>query len=626
MIVDDRTAIIGSANINERSQRGDRDSELAVIIRDTDMIDSKMAGFPFKVGRFAHTMRMRLMREHVGKLIRGHFDQASYVSVGVDVDGIARDQKDGEPPSSADPKEPPRPWDPDQEEEHGNDDITRHKSARNRYTDDAGEVMEGLKEGTLGLKQAAQYALGGAHPKGASHLGPHEESTKLPKYDRYQPQSDPEPSLEEMVARKVQGHEPSQRGMDPEEPNNDPKEKRGEDWSEDELRGMVGRKQESSVISEDHEKSAEMRKKTSSHGPKGFKHFRFPSTTDERDEEGHSDTASFRSRSTSGPGSPLETWEQRAHHRATTSNATRSKPYTIPVPAPHIDPNGFQDPLAPDFYDKVWMQVAARNTEIFRKVFRCTPDDRCLTWMQFKEWDLWEKRHKKPVRDAQSTDPVDPDVNSPMSRVASQEGGAPLTSTFSAASLEPMSAGTTNTFRKASRVKVTDEGFSQEELQAMEDMLSDVNGNLGAFMIRPDQNKLMRVCSAIPDQVRSCWLSKRRSFPNRFLESEALAGNNLFTRDRLAPIMIYVSCSSFAGASAEVTCRVALELRRHLVPTTHLHSLVFRLYMQRILIQYLRAKGQSRRRQNDAFGNNRVEIRECGMVDAQLEHPRPSHP
>jgi len=38
-IVDDRLVIIGSANINERSQRGDRDSELAAVIRDTDMIE-----------------------------------------------------------------------------------------------------------------------------------------------------------------------------------------------------------------------------------------------------------------------------------------------------------------------------------------------------------------------------------------------------------------------------------------------------------------------------------------------------------------------------------------------------------------------------------------------------------
>ena len=32
-------ALIGSANINERSQMGDRDSELLSVIRDTDMID-----------------------------------------------------------------------------------------------------------------------------------------------------------------------------------------------------------------------------------------------------------------------------------------------------------------------------------------------------------------------------------------------------------------------------------------------------------------------------------------------------------------------------------------------------------------------------------------------------------
>ena len=38
MIVDDRLVLCGSANINERSQRGDRDSELLAVIRDTDMI------------------------------------------------------------------------------------------------------------------------------------------------------------------------------------------------------------------------------------------------------------------------------------------------------------------------------------------------------------------------------------------------------------------------------------------------------------------------------------------------------------------------------------------------------------------------------------------------------------
>jgi len=43
LIVDDRLAIIGSANINERSQRGERDSELAAVIRDTDMINGQVS-------------------------------------------------------------------------------------------------------------------------------------------------------------------------------------------------------------------------------------------------------------------------------------------------------------------------------------------------------------------------------------------------------------------------------------------------------------------------------------------------------------------------------------------------------------------------------------------------------
>lgn len=66
MVVDDRIALIGSANINERSMLGNRDSECAAVVRDTDMVWSKMNGKPYQVGRFPHTLRMRLMREHLG--------------------------------------------------------------------------------------------------------------------------------------------------------------------------------------------------------------------------------------------------------------------------------------------------------------------------------------------------------------------------------------------------------------------------------------------------------------------------------------------------------------------------------------------------------------------------------
>ncbi|KAM4066156.1 phospholipase D active site motif domain-containing protein [Hirsutella rhossiliensis] len=66
IIVDDRVALIGSANINERSMLGTRDSECAAIVRDTDMLWSTMGGKPYQVGRFAYTLRLRLMREHLG--------------------------------------------------------------------------------------------------------------------------------------------------------------------------------------------------------------------------------------------------------------------------------------------------------------------------------------------------------------------------------------------------------------------------------------------------------------------------------------------------------------------------------------------------------------------------------
>lgn len=66
MIVDDRIAIIGSANINERSMRGSRDSEIASMIRDSHMLNSHMGGEKWPAGKFAHTLRMRLMREHLG--------------------------------------------------------------------------------------------------------------------------------------------------------------------------------------------------------------------------------------------------------------------------------------------------------------------------------------------------------------------------------------------------------------------------------------------------------------------------------------------------------------------------------------------------------------------------------
>ena len=44
MIVDDEYVILGSANINDRSMRGKRDSEVCVVSRDAEMQETLMDG------------------------------------------------------------------------------------------------------------------------------------------------------------------------------------------------------------------------------------------------------------------------------------------------------------------------------------------------------------------------------------------------------------------------------------------------------------------------------------------------------------------------------------------------------------------------------------------------------
>ncbi|EIW74184.1 phospholipase D [Coniophora puteana RWD-64-598 SS2] len=68
MIVDDRRVILGSANLNDRSQKGDGDSEIALVVEDDDMIRSSMNGEPYMAARFAATLRRQLFREHLGLL------------------------------------------------------------------------------------------------------------------------------------------------------------------------------------------------------------------------------------------------------------------------------------------------------------------------------------------------------------------------------------------------------------------------------------------------------------------------------------------------------------------------------------------------------------------------------
>ena len=66
MIVDDTKVLIGSANINDRSMLGSRDSEYAVVVKHTKNHMSIMNGERYKCSFYAKSFRKALMAEHLG--------------------------------------------------------------------------------------------------------------------------------------------------------------------------------------------------------------------------------------------------------------------------------------------------------------------------------------------------------------------------------------------------------------------------------------------------------------------------------------------------------------------------------------------------------------------------------
>ncbi|XP_045534093.1 phospholipase D2 isoform X1 [Papilio machaon] len=66
LLADDRTLICGSANINDRSMIGTRDSEIAVLLQDEQFDEGVINGASYPCGRVAGALRKRLFREHLG--------------------------------------------------------------------------------------------------------------------------------------------------------------------------------------------------------------------------------------------------------------------------------------------------------------------------------------------------------------------------------------------------------------------------------------------------------------------------------------------------------------------------------------------------------------------------------
>ncbi|XP_014560613.1 hypothetical protein COCVIDRAFT_34248 [Bipolaris victoriae FI3] len=85
LIADDQVVICGSANLNDRSQLGDHDSEIAIIIHDPNTVESSMDGQPWRASEFAASLRREIFRKHLGLLKPQDMERpdANYEPVGI---------------------------------------------------------------------------------------------------------------------------------------------------------------------------------------------------------------------------------------------------------------------------------------------------------------------------------------------------------------------------------------------------------------------------------------------------------------------------------------------------------------------------------------------------------------
>lgn len=66
MVVDDNVVLIGSANINDRSMMGDRDSEMAVVLEDEAKTKALIGGQQVSVSHLVHSLRKRCFSQIFG--------------------------------------------------------------------------------------------------------------------------------------------------------------------------------------------------------------------------------------------------------------------------------------------------------------------------------------------------------------------------------------------------------------------------------------------------------------------------------------------------------------------------------------------------------------------------------
>ncbi|KTW28142.1 hypothetical protein T552_02001 [Pneumocystis carinii B80] len=334
MIVDDRICIIGSANINERSMRGNRDSEIAAIVRDTEMQLSTMAGKSYMVGRFSYTLRVRLMTEHLG------INCDEMEKMDCFMDGLSKDCK-WKDIKTWDCDSLPTQENLNDEEKLIKDDFSRENRQLNElYNKYMFSFQEKDYQYALNEKKEILYQI----------------NSNIPRYKEFK--NVPEFSEISFGRRKVTTTTTHLIfGLD--------------------VRKILSGSNcfntnplnQDSIKLEIYEESDIEKQKISDHTENLDK-----SETDSDKLNKDNDLYDFEKTN--------DSTKKKFESKISSENWQKIK----------IDPLIFSDPLADSFFEDIWDKIAQRNTEIYRQVFRCMPDNKVRTWKEYYRYKRYSEK------------------------------------------------------------------------------------------------------------------------------------------------------------------------------------------------------------------------------------------
>lgn len=361
MVVDDRVAIIGSANINERSMLGSRDSEVAAVVRDTEVLDSFMAGEPYKVGKFPHTLRMRLMREHLG----------------VDVDHIYAEEWESRRSEDADSAgfhtESSAPSSP-----------TRDRETEQKLTENKHRLEDDL------ISRAENVHSFNHDIDWEQENNPHLKSTKKPSTDARVSNN---PTHQKDVRGEGVDH---MRDIE----NRHPSISRARDsYINEKGEEILVTDVAAEGVTQTPKKSSTRRGRSNTATSRATGHSSIP--------EGYAglpppklprmDTRQLGLPQLSQlPSLPVlddtDIGGPSLQRTFSYDSASVINPLLSEMRRPIVTEDCMRDPLNDAFYLDIWHTAAENNTKLFRQVFRCMPDNEVRTWKEYKEYAAFGER------------------------------------------------------------------------------------------------------------------------------------------------------------------------------------------------------------------------------------------